>query len=57
VDWQMHVYGGTAHSFTNTEAAKRGRPDAIRYNASADARSWTAMLALLGETLGTPTGP
>jgi dienelactone hydrolase len=57
VDWQMHVYRGTAHSFTNTEAAKRGRPDAIRYNASADARSWTAMLALLGETLGTPTGP
>jgi dienelactone hydrolase len=54
VDWQMHLYGGTAHSFTNSEAAKRGRPDAIRYSADADARSWAAMLQLFGETLAAP---
>jgi len=29
VDWQMHVYGGVAHCFTNP---------------AADARSWGAML-------------
>ncbi len=26
VDWQMHLYGGTVHSFTNPEAAKRNMP-------------------------------
>jgi dienelactone hydrolase len=51
VDWQMHLYGNTVHSFTNKEAAKRGMPDAIRYGPEADARSWAAMLGLFGETL------
>ena len=51
-DWQMHLYGGTVHSFTNREAAKRNRPDAIRYSAEADARSWAAMEQLFAETLG-----
>jgi dienelactone hydrolase len=51
VDWQMHLYGGTVHSFTNPEAAKRNMPDAIRYSAEADARSWAAMQELFGETL------
>jgi dienelactone hydrolase len=50
-DWQMHLYGGTVHSFTNREAAKRNRPDAIRYSSEADARSWAAMEQLFGETL------
>ena len=51
VDWQMHLYGGTVHSFTNPEAAKRNMPDAIRYSAEADARSWAAMEELFSETL------
>lgn len=51
VDWQMHLYGGTVHSFTNQEAAKRNMPDAIRYSAEADARSWAAMQELFGETI------
>ena len=51
VDWQMHLYGKTVHSFTNPEAAKRNMPDAIRYSAEADARSWAAMEQLFGETL------
>jgi dienelactone hydrolase len=54
VDWQMHVYGGTVHSFTNPEAAKRNMPDAIRYSAEADARSWAALEELFGETLAAP---
>jgi dienelactone hydrolase len=49
VDWQMHLYGDTVHSFTNPHAAKRGMPDAIRYSAEADKRSWLAMTALFEE--------
>lgn len=51
VDWQMHLYGKTVHSFTNKGAAKRGMPDAIRYSPEADARSWASMTELFGETL------
>ena len=50
-DWQMHVYGGTVHSFTNQGAAKRNMPDAIRYSPESDARSWAAMIQLFGEVL------
>ena len=49
VDWQMHLYGGTVHSFTNQEAAKRNKPEAIRYSAEADARSWASMEQLFGK--------
>ncbi len=52
VDWQMHLYGNTVHSFTNPGAAKRNMPDAIRYSPEADARSWTSMQDLFSETLG-----
>jgi dienelactone hydrolase len=51
VDWQMHLYGGAVHSFTNVEAAKRNMPAAMRYSAEADARSWAAMQELFSETL------
>ncbi len=50
-DWQMHLYGGTVHSFTNRKADERGRPQAMRYSAKADARSWTSMQELLSEAL------
>ncbi len=52
VDWQMHLYGNTVHSFTAPEAASRNMPDAIRYSPEADARSWAAMTGLFAETLG-----
>jgi dienelactone hydrolase len=51
VDWQMHLYGGTVHSFTNPEAGKLNMPDAIRYSPEADARSWVALQELFSETL------
>ncbi len=51
VDWQMHIYGNTVHSFTNQEAAKRNMPDAIRYSPESDARSWRALQALFADTL------
>ena len=49
VDWQLHLYGGVLHSFTNTAAASLGRPDFARYDAKADARSWAAMRAFFNE--------
>jgi len=51
VDWQLHSYGGTVHSFTNPEAGKVGVP-ALAYNAVADRRSWKAMLDLFAEAFG-----
>jgi dienelactone hydrolase len=51
-DWEMHLYGGTVHSFTNQTAAKRNMHDAIRYNAEADTRSWASALDLLSQALG-----
>lgn len=49
VDWQIHLYGGVVHSFTNTAAATLGRPEFARYDAKADARSWAAMQAFFDE--------
>jgi dienelactone hydrolase len=48
VDWQMNIYGGAVHSFTNPDADKLGNP-AFAYNAAADRRSWAAMLSLFEE--------
>jgi len=49
VDWQMHLYGGVVHSFTNKEADTRGRPEVIRYSASADRRSFASLVDFLAE--------
>ncbi len=47
VDWQMHLYGGAVHSFTNPTAD--GSNPAIKYDANADRRSWQAMRNLFAE--------
>lgn len=47
VDWQLHLYGGAVHSFTNPDAD--GSNPAIRYDQHADERSWRAMLDLFTE--------
>jgi dienelactone hydrolase len=49
VDWQMTLYGGVVHAFTNPNADRLGRPEFARYDAKADARSWTQMKELLAE--------
>jgi dienelactone hydrolase len=43
VDWQIHVYGKTVHSFTNPTSANAQRPDAVRYSPASDKRSWLLM--------------
>jgi len=49
VDWQMSLYGGVVHSFTNKDADKAGRPEFLRYDANADRRSWNEMATLMAE--------
>jgi dienelactone hydrolase len=48
VDWQVHVYGGAAHGFTNPELVGASVPNHA-YHADADRRSWAAMLRLFEE--------
>ena len=48
VDWQMDLYGGVVHSFTNPGADKAGLAQS-RYNAKAAARSWATMRAFFDE--------
>ena len=52
-DWNLEVYGGVGHSFTNTLADTAGMPG-LAYHQPSDERSWTSMLRLFGETIGTP---
>ncbi len=37
VDWQVVVYGGVRHSFTNKDADRAGK-EFVRYDARADTR-------------------
>jgi dienelactone hydrolase len=48
VDWQMNIYGGAEHSFTNPEADSYGIKG-VAYNKKADARSWEALKIFFGE--------
>ncbi|MEM7207664.1 MAG: dienelactone hydrolase family protein [Pseudomonadota bacterium] len=41
-DWQVHTYGGAVHAFTNPAADDPGFGTV--YNASADNRSWQALI-------------
>lgn len=47
-DWQMILYGGAAHSFTNPAAANFNMPGIV-YDARTEKRSWQAMLNLFAE--------
>jgi len=48
VDWQIHLYGGAGHSFTNPEIDGWNIPG-FRYDARAEARGWAAMKRLFAE--------
>jgi dienelactone hydrolase len=51
VDWQMTVYGGVVHSFTNPDIGRHGgtNPAIARYDAKADRRSWAEMCRFFDE--------
>ena len=48
-DWQMNVYGGAKHSFTNPGATEVGKKFnlPLEYDEKADKRSWKAMKKFL----------
>jgi dienelactone hydrolase len=48
VDWQMHLYGGVGHSFTN-RAIDAWKIPGFAYDATADQRSFRAMRDLFNE--------
>lgn len=49
--YQVIVYPGAKHSFTNPDADKMGM-DALAYNAEADKKSWAAMLDMFKQVFG-----
>ncbi len=51
VDWQLYIYGGAVHSFTNPRASGANLPG-IAYHEPTDRRSWQAMLDLFHEVFG-----
>ena len=48
VDWQLVLYGGAVHSFTQKDAGSDNSKGAA-YNEQADLRSWAAMQQFFGE--------
>lgn len=50
-DWELHVFGGVAHSYTNPDVDALGVPG-LAYNERAARRSWSLMLALIEDTFG-----
>jgi dienelactone hydrolase len=50
-DWRINLYGGAQHGFTDAAVDPVKWPGAA-YHASADERSWRAMLDLFDEALG-----
>jgi len=46
--WELITFGGTVHSFTNPDADSLGMPG-LKYNKTADERSWKAMTDFFSE--------
>ena len=51
LDWQMIIYAGARHGYTNPAADKVGM-DALKYSKSADQRSWAHMKVFFAEIFG-----
>lgn len=51
-DWQIVIYSGTVHGFTNPHAGKVVALPGLAYNKLSDQRSWTAMRAFFDEIFG-----
>jgi dienelactone hydrolase len=51
VDFQVILYGGAKHGFTNPAADRTGRPG-VAYHAPSDARSWLAMRQFFADLFG-----
>ncbi|HEY0478357.1 MAG TPA: dienelactone hydrolase family protein [Kofleriaceae bacterium] len=47
-DWQLHVFGGVGHTYTNPRVDALGRPG-FAYDAKAERRAWALAMSLLDE--------
>ena len=47
-DWQLHLFGGVGHTYTNPAVDALGRPG-FAYDAKAERRAWAMALAMLDE--------
>ena len=50
-DWQLFIYGGAAHCFTDRSVDPMNMPG-FKYDARTDRRSWAAMRDLFAEAFG-----
>lgn len=50
-DWQINIYGGAVHGFTNTDNGS-DNSKGLAYNKKADIRSWKALMIFLDEVFG-----
>lgn len=50
--WELDLYGGAVHAFTNPALADSPRPAVVAYEPRAARRSWASTLDLFAETLG-----
>jgi dienelactone hydrolase len=48
VDWQLHIYGGAVHSFTNPSSGD-DKSKGVAYDAAVDRRSWEVMKLFFAE--------
>ncbi|HYZ47837.1 MAG TPA: dienelactone hydrolase family protein, partial [Sphingomonas sp.] len=49
-DWQLHIFGGACHSFTDPAVDALNYPG-FRHDAKANARAWALTHAMLQESL------
>jgi dienelactone hydrolase len=49
VSWQLHLYGGVVHSFTDPSIDRLNQPQVTRYDQSADNRSFAAIKLMLDD--------
>ncbi len=54
-DWQMCVYGGAVHSFSNPRAGQ-AKVEGVAYDERAAGRAWAAMKLFFAETISLPKG-
>ncbi len=50
IDWQMNIYGHTAHAFTNPEAHDKSK--GLNYNPQSAMRAWWSMIHFFSERFG-----
>lgn len=51
IDWELNLYGGAVHAFTNPALADSPRPDVTAYHPQSARRAWASTLDLLAEVL------